>query len=137
MAKRKSEAHKRVAAEKAAAELGPIEDAEWVEVKETPKAAAVKADKSVKKKKKKKDNAPKKHGKQAGAPAKPSLWVRLQEYLKGVMAELHRVVWPSRQEVLNSTIIVLVTLIFFSIFAFIIDWLATGGMDILINLAAR
>ncbi|MCL2818709.1 MAG: preprotein translocase subunit SecE [Actinomycetia bacterium] len=148
-AKRKSEAHKRAAAEKKAAELGPIEEAEWVEVTETTK---VKVDKVKKPKKdkdaklakegkkdkgKKKDHAPKKGGKQAGAPAKPSLFARLKGYLQGVMTELHRVVWPSRQEVLNSTIIVLFTLIFFGIFAFIVDWLSTGLMDFIIGLAAR
>jgi len=83
----------------------------------------------------KKKNAPKKSA-QAGAPQKPSLAERIRGYFKGVGAELKRVVWPSRPEVFNSTIIVIVTLIFFAIFTFIIDWLSTGGVDLLIKLAA-
>jgi len=86
---------------------------------------------------KKKKDAPKKSGKQTGAPKKPSLLERIKGYLQGVVAEMKRVVWPSRQEVINSTIIVVITLIFFAVFTFIIDWLATGGMDILINFAAK
>jgi len=85
---------------------------------------------------KKKKDAPKKGGRQAGTPKKPSLFARLKGYLVGVFAEMKRVVWPSRKEVLNSTLIVIVTLIFFGIFMFVIDWLATGGMDILIGIAA-
>jgi preprotein translocase subunit SecE len=91
----------------------------------------------AKKKDKQKKSEFKTSGKHAGAPVKPSIIERLKGYFKGVVAELKRVVWPNRQEVINSTIIVLVTLIFFSIFTFVIDWLATGGMDQIIKLAAR
>ena len=85
----------------------------------------------------KKKETPKRHGKQAGVPHKPSLFARLKGYLQGVVAELKRVVWPSRQEVVNSTIIVIVTLIFFGIFTFAIDWVASGGIEQLIKLAAK
>jgi preprotein translocase subunit SecE len=83
----------------------------------------------------KKQNAPKKGGRQAGAPAKPSLFQRIATYFRGVVSEMKRVVWPSRQEVVNSTFIVLVTLVFFAIFTFVIDWLATGGMELIIGFA--
>jgi preprotein translocase subunit SecE len=83
----------------------------------------------------KKQNAPKRSGKQAGAPSKPSIFARIATYFKGVVAEMKRVVWPTRKEVANSTVIVLVTLVFFAIFTFIIDWLATGGMELVIEFA--
>ena len=126
-AKRKSEAHKRIAAEKAAREAG-VEVEEIVTVKTTKKV--VKADKPAKAKKTPKQS------KHAGAPPKPSIFERLKTYFVGVVAELKRVVWPTRQEVLNSTVVVLVALVFFAIFAFIVDWLSTGIMDFLIGLAA-
>ena len=139
-AKKKSEEHKRLAAAKAAVDAGEfVTVEEFIEVEKQavakkPAEASEKKDKPAKKKKK----TQKKAGlRQAGTPEKPSLLARLGSYFKGVLAELKRVVWPTRKEVVNSTIIVLVTLVFFGIFAFIVDWLSTGLMDILIGLAAR
>lgn len=54
-------------------------------------------------------------------PAKPGLFARLGQYLRDVRSEMRRVVWPSRQEVINSSVVVLVTLIFFVVFSFIVD----------------
>jgi preprotein translocase subunit SecE len=85
---------------------------------------------------KKKKEAPKKTGKH-GAPLKPSIFARIKDYFIGVVAEMKRVVWPTRKEVVNSTIIVLVTLIFFGIFTFAIDWLSTGGIELLLDLAKK
>jgi len=84
---------------------------------------------------KNKKAAPKKVGRQAGAPSKPSIFARLKGYFLGVGAEMKRVVWPTRKEVINSTIIVIVTLIFFAIYTFVIDYLSTGGMELIIGLA--
>jgi preprotein translocase subunit SecE len=140
-ARRKSEEHKRQAAAKAAVDAGEfVTVEEFIEAEQlkTSDIAVRDADKAPKAaKKKKKKSEPKKSHKQAGVPDKPSLLSRLKGYLQGVMAELHRVVWPTRQEVLNSTVIVLVTLIFFAIFAFVIDQISTWAMDVLIGLAAR
>jgi len=52
---------------------------------------------------------------------KPGVFKRLGKYFKDVRTELRRVVWPSRGEVLNSSIIVVMTLIFFVFFTLIID----------------
>jgi preprotein translocase subunit SecE len=82
----------------------------------------------------KKKETHKKSGKHAGAPRKPNVFVRLRNYFQGVGAELKRVVWPSRKEVVNSTIIVIVTLIFFGLFTFAVDWLATNGIESLLKL---
>ncbi|MCL2024508.1 MAG: preprotein translocase subunit SecE [Coriobacteriia bacterium] len=71
-----------------------------------------------------------------GAPKKPSLIERFGDYLRGVVAEFKRVVWPSRQEVFNSTIVVIVTLIFFAIFTFVVDWISTGAIEFLLDLSA-
>lgn len=53
--------------------------------------------------------------------AKPGIFKRIGKYFKDVRAELRRVVWPTRQEVLSSSIIVVATLIFFVFFTLIID----------------
>jgi preprotein translocase subunit SecE len=52
---------------------------------------------------------------------KPNVFARIAQYFRDVRAEMKRVVWPGRQEVLNSSVVVVVTLIFFVAFTFIVD----------------
>jgi preprotein translocase subunit SecE len=57
------------------------------------------------------------------APAgKPSFFARVSQYLRDVRAEMGRVVWPSRPEVLNSSVVVVTALIFFILFIAIVDY---------------
>ena len=73
--------------------------------------------------------APKKSAnKNNGKAAKPSLFQRLGAYLKGVKTELKRVVWPGREEVINSSIVVVVTLVFFALFSLIVDGGASSAI---------
>mgnify|MGYP000007218496 FL=1 len=66
--------------------------------------------------------APKKNvNKNNGKAPKASIIARLGGYFKGVKTELKRVVWPDREEVVNSSIVVIVTLVFFAVFSLIID----------------
>jgi preprotein translocase subunit SecE len=60
-----------------------------------------------------------------GAPKKPGVFARFGKYLKDVRTELRRVSWPSRNDVVNSSIIVIVTLVFFMAFTFVIDNIAS------------
>jgi preprotein translocase subunit SecE len=62
-----------------------------------------------------------KPGKAAPAP-KPGLFARLGQYLRDVRAEMTRVVWPTRPEVLNSSVVVVTALIFFIFFIAFIDY---------------
>ncbi len=48
-------------------------------------------------------------------------WERAREYLREVVYELRRVVWPSRKETLGSTSVVLVIVIICGIFLGIVD----------------
>lgn len=59
---------------------------------------------------------------------KLGLFARLGNYIKGVRIELKRVVWPSRQEVINSSVIVIVTLAFFAVFTFLVDSVASWAI---------
>ena len=52
---------------------------------------------------------------------KPNIFKRFAEYLKQVRLEIKRTTWPTKNEVLNMTIIVLVALLFFGAFIFVID----------------
>ncbi|MDR1412543.1 MAG: preprotein translocase subunit SecE [Actinomycetes bacterium] len=61
---------------------------------------------------------------------KPGVFARLLDYFRGVRTELKRVTWPTRQEVLNSLVIVVVTLIFFAAFTSLVDQAATKGITL-------
>ena len=62
-----------------------------------------------------KDKDPKKANK------KPNIFRRFADYVKQVRLEIKRTTWPTGNEVLNMTIIVLVALLFFGTFIFLID----------------
>jgi len=55
------------------------------------------------------------------ATKKPNFFARIGQYFKDVRTELRRVVWPTRKEVVNSSMIVIVTLLFFIAFTLVID----------------
>ena len=55
------------------------------------------------------------------AAKKPNIIQRFFEYIKQVRLEIKRTTWPTKNEVLNMTIIVLVALVFFGGFIFLID----------------
>jgi preprotein translocase subunit SecE len=57
--------------------------------------------------------------------AKPNVFARLSKYLHDVRTELRRVIWPSRAEVINSSVVVIITLIFFVLFTLAIDTVAS------------
>jgi len=57
--------------------------------------------------------------------AKPSVFARFGKYLKDVRTELRRVIWPSRKDVVNSSVIVVMTLLFFILFTLVIDNIAS------------
>lgn len=64
---------------------------------------------------------------------KPGALSRIGTYFHDVRLELKRVVWPTRAEVINSSIVVVVTLIFFMVFTTLVD----AGIVPLLDLFAR
>ncbi len=56
------------------------------------------------------------------------------KFLKESREELKKVVWPSREEVLNSTIVVLVAVALISVFLFSVDSVFEWLFDRLIEL---
>ncbi len=60
-------------------------------------------------------------GGKATKPSKPGLFARLGQYFRDVRSEMKRVVWPTRKEVINSSVIVIVTLVFFVMFTLVFD----------------
>ena len=67
----------------------------------------------------------------APAPARPGFFARLGNYFRDVRSETKRVVWPTRPEVLNSSVVVIVTLIFFATFIALTDLLVQQIINVL------
>jgi len=57
--------------------------------------------------------------------AKPNIFMRLNRYFNDVKAELRRVVWPSRKEIMNSSWVVVGTLAIFIVLIFLLDSVAS------------
>jgi preprotein translocase subunit SecE len=49
---------------------------------------------------------------------------RAQEFVREVVAEFHKVTWPSRQELINSTVVVITVTVVVALFL--------GGVDIVL-----
>lgn len=60
-------------------------------------------------------------GQKAQKTGKKNVVARFFQYLRDVRAEMKRIVWPSREEVLNSSLIVVVTLVVFILFVLVVD----------------
>ena len=58
---------------------------------------------------------------------------RLAEFLKDVRAEMRKVIAPSRQEVISTTTVVLVTVFLFATYFFLVDSIVGQGVTRLIQ----
>lgn len=65
----------------------------------------------------------------AAEQQKLGLMERLREFVKDVRSESTKVSWPSRPELRDSTIVVIVTVIIVSTFIGIVDRLLTFGVS--------
>lgn len=52
---------------------------------------------------------------------------------KDSMVELRKVVWPTRQETLQTTAIVLVFVLIVALLLFVLDWVLNGAISMLIG----
>jgi len=83
-----------------------------------------------------KTDKPVKTGKPGKAPAaeKPNFFARMMTYFRDVRAEMKRVVWPTRPEVLNSSVVVVTTLLFFILFITLVDQVVIQILKLLARL---
>ena len=61
--------------------------------------------------------------------------VRAREFLKEVRIEATKVSWPTRNELRDSTIVVIVTVLIVSVFIGLVDQLLQRGITLLFRLA--
>lgn len=65
---------------------------------------------------------------------KPGFFARIGKWLKEMKVELKKVVWPTRKQTVNNTLIVIACVIVVGIFIWIFDYLAGSVIDIIISL---
>jgi preprotein translocase subunit SecE len=71
--------------------------------------------------------APKASGQRA-APGPRNERSSPREFAREVRGELRKVAWPSRDEVIRYSIIVLVTVVLLTGFVALVDWISTEGI---------
>lgn len=126
----RAKASAKKAAKKAVQERGEV----VVAVEEEPKKKGFLAKKEAKKQEKEKQESLQDYQiKQEEAKPKK----RRSQFFFDVRAEMRRVTWPSRQDVIQWTGVVIVALIFFGIFTLILDdWIVTPLLFAISSLGA-
>ena len=71
-----------------------------------------------------------------GKSSKPNVFARLGQYFRDVRSEMRRVVWPTRKDVLNSSVVVIVALLFFSLFSLLVDVVVVKLLDLIWKIGA-
>ncbi|MCR9070040.1 MAG: preprotein translocase subunit SecE [Rhodobacteraceae bacterium] len=56
------------------------------------------------------------------------------QFLQQTRAEIAKVVWPSRREVLVTTAMVFLMAVVFAIFFFFVDWLIRQGLEAILTI---
>lgn len=65
----------------------------------------------------------------ADTPEKKSFFARIGKFFRDQKAEVKKIVWPSKKQIINNTIVVLVIAAIFAV--------VTGGFDWLIGMIVR
>ncbi len=61
-------------------------------------------------------------------------WGGICRYFRELRSELKKVVWPTPQQVLKNTLIVVACVLVIGVFIWLFDFVARVGIDALINL---
>lgn len=78
--------------------------------------------------------------KQDDKPAKvkkPSFFARVSKWTRDLKSETKKIVWPTKDQVLNNTMVVIAAIFIVGIFIWVLDFVFKFGVDALIALAAR
>ncbi|MFZ2448325.1 MAG: preprotein translocase subunit SecE [Syntrophobacteraceae bacterium] len=100
---------------------------------ETARKASVKTA-AAKPARTKKAEGAKKAIKKPGEPSWPTVWMNVsREYLREVVYELRKVVWPSRKETVGTTAVVLVIVGLSSVFLGVVDFILSRLVRMLVG----
>ena len=124
--KRKQHTKAKPSAEQIAAEAQQAAAKDPKVVKAEAKANAKQAAKAAKAKAKAEEKKQK----------KPGIFRRFANYCKAVKAEMQRVVWPTKQELVNASLIVIGAIVFFGVFIAIVDNIVIIPLNMISSLGA-
>jgi preprotein translocase subunit SecE len=54
-------------------------------------------------------------------------------FFNDVLKEMRKVTWPTREELRESTMVVLATTVLFSLFVFVVDWIMTTLLNLMLG----
>ena len=103
--------------------------AENEKVEQNTQPASSKADKAKKDKK-----SEKKPGVFARSEKKPGVFARIGRWFHELKVELKKVVWPTRKQTINNTLIVIACVVFVGIFIWLFDAVANALIQALFHL---
>lgn len=67
----------------------------------------------------------------ATVPSKFAFWNKLTKFFRDVKAEMRKVSWPDRRELINYTIIVIITAAIVASFSGLVDVIVSGLLKLL------
>ena len=59
---------------------------------------------------------------------------RISKWFREMRAELKKVVWPTKKQVLQNTVVVLISVLVIGVFIWIFDYIAGSAIDVLLTL---
>ena len=71
---------------------------------------------------------------QKAVDKKPGLFARMKKYFRDTRSEVKKVVWPSKQQIINNTGVVIACIIIVGVFIGVLDTIFTDGLQTLLNL---
>lgn len=69
----------------------------------------------------------------ADKPEKMSFFARIGKFFRDQKGEIKKIVWPSKKQVINNTIIVLISVAIFAVATGLFDWVVGLGVKALIG----
>ena len=83
---------------------------------------------------KKEQNASEK--KNSGKEKKPGFFSRIGKWFRDLKSECTKIVWPTRKQTTNNTLIVIATILVIGVFIWVLDAVFNLGIATLISVAA-
>ncbi|HWQ51887.1 MAG TPA: preprotein translocase subunit SecE [Terriglobales bacterium] len=68
-------------------------------------------------------------------PSRPNIFARFGKYLKDTKSEVKKVVWPTKSQIINNSLVVIVMIVLVGAFIALIDAIFTYGLGLLLGLA--
>lgn len=69
----------------------------------------------------------------AGIYATTAQFAQFRQFVREARAEISRVVWPSRQETIQTTAVVIAMVLFVGVFLWVVDWIVFSAVRVVMG----